>query len=92
MRGASSFSFDRANRDAVRLGFEPASVPLWLVALVAAAAAPSCVKLYASSLEKKARLRTERALASVGRGARGPEAHEYLIEQGRKEQAKRTER
>lgn len=76
MRCASFFDSDDANRNTMPLGREAMSVPIWLVALVAAAAAPSCVRLYASSIEKRARLRTERALASA--------------EQGRKEQAKRT--
>jgi hypothetical protein len=61
---------------------------VWLVALVAAALAPSCVKLYASSLEKRARLRTERALAGARRD--GHETHESLVERGRKEQANQT--
>jgi hypothetical protein len=66
MRDASSFSLHDTNRVA-------ATVPLWLVALVAAAAAPSLVKLYASTLEKRARLRTERALAGARRDTDGEE-------------------
>jgi hypothetical protein len=76
MRGASSFSLGDANRGVARLGSQALSIPVWLVALVAAAAAPSCVRLYESSLERRARRRTERALAGG--------------EQVRKERAKRT--
>jgi hypothetical protein len=39
------------------------SVPVWLLAVAAAAAAPVCVRWYASLLEKRSRRRTDRALA-----------------------------
>jgi hypothetical protein len=68
MRRTSFFHSGDANRNAMALGFQTVSVPIWLVALVAAAAAPSCVRLYASSVERRARLRTERALASAQQG------------------------
>jgi hypothetical protein len=85
MRRTRFFHSGEANRDAMPLGLQTVSIPIWLVALVAAAAAPSCVRLYASSVEKRARLRTERALASAQQSTHGS-----LGERGRKEQAKRT--
>jgi hypothetical protein len=41
-------------------------VPVWLFAIVAAAAAPLCVRLYASAIQKHVRKRTEQALAHAG--------------------------
>jgi hypothetical protein len=40
---------------------------LWLFAILAAAAAPVCVRAYASVLQKRARTRTERALSLADR-------------------------
>jgi hypothetical protein len=39
------------------------SVPIWLVALVAAAAAPSCVRFLAARIERRARDRTAETIA-----------------------------
>ena len=47
-----------------------ASVPVWLIAIAAAAAAPFCVRFYAGKLERRLRRRTERAL---GGGERSEE-------------------
>jgi len=41
------------------------SVPVWLLALAAAGAAPVCVRLYADALEKRVRAHTERMLAAA---------------------------
>jgi hypothetical protein len=38
---------------------------VWLLAIVAAAAAPLCVRFYAEALQRHARTRTERRLALV---------------------------
>jgi hypothetical protein len=46
---------------------------LWLFAIVAAASAPLCVRLYASALQKHARRRTERALALADLDAGSPD-------------------
>jgi hypothetical protein len=45
--------------------FALASIPVWLVAIAAAAAAPTCVRIYATALEKKVRTRTEKWLAAA---------------------------
>jgi hypothetical protein len=45
---------------------------LWLFAILAAASAPLCVRLYASALQKQARKRTERALALADLEAGSP--------------------
>jgi hypothetical protein len=41
------------------------NVPVWLVAIAAAAAAPICVRLFANTVEKRVRQRTERILADA---------------------------
>jgi hypothetical protein len=48
------------------------SVPIWLVAIAVAAAAPFCVRFYATTLEKRVRQRTERALATELQVVEGP--------------------
>jgi hypothetical protein len=48
-----------------RISYGLTSVPVWLVAILAAAAAPSCVRLYADALEKRVRARTQRMLAAA---------------------------
>ena len=48
-------------------------MPLWLFAILAAASAPLCVRLYASALQKHARRRTERALALADIDAGSPD-------------------
>jgi hypothetical protein len=45
-------------------------VPVWLIAIVAAAAAPFCVRLYASAIQKHVRKRTEERLALAGLGSK----------------------
>jgi hypothetical protein len=40
-------------------------VPTWVLALVAAAVAPSCVRLFASSLERRVQRRTVDTVAQV---------------------------
>jgi hypothetical protein len=44
-------------------------VPVWLFAIVAAAVAPLCVRLYASMLQQYVRRKTEAALADHENGA-----------------------
>jgi hypothetical protein len=56
---------------------EAMNVPVWLVAIAAAAAAPMCVRLYANTVEKRVRERTERLLAEVNAHA-APEANSKI--------------
>jgi hypothetical protein len=61
----------------------PGSVPVWLVAIAAGAAAPVCVRWYASLVEKHARRRTERALTAP--------SHEERFEAGSREDGKQVD-
>jgi hypothetical protein len=60
------------------------SVPVWLIAVAAAAAAPICVRWYASWLEKHSRRRTERALGASG-------GHDERFDTGSREDRKRVD-
>ena len=59
---------------------------MWLFAIALGAAAPMCVRVYASALEQRARRRTRRLVALAGldeaAGGGGPEAQEQTKDAG----------